>query len=332
MDKILVTGADGFIGSHLVEKLVKIGYGVKAFVMYNSFNSWGWLDNIDAKIKKSIEVVSGDIRDPFFVDSVIQDCDAVIHLAALIAIPFSYQSPSSYINTNINGTLNVLQAAKNNRIKKVIHTSTSEVYGSAQYVPIDENHPISGQSPYAATKIAADQIALSFYKSFETPVSIIRPFNTYGPRQSNRAIIPTVITQILNGKKEVNVGNISPTRDFSYIDDTVDGFIATLQTSKIVGEIINLGAGFEISIKETIDIIIKIIGKEVKIIHENKRIRAEKSEVNRLFSNNTLAKNILNWEPIYGDKKGFTKGLEKTINWFSDSNNSSKYKHDIYNI
>lgn len=332
MDKILVTGADGFIGSHLVEKLVKIGYGVKAFVMYNSFNSWGWLDNIDAKIKKSIEVVSGDIRDPFFVDSVIQDCDAVIHLAALIAIPFSYQSPSSYINTNINGTLNVLQAAKNNRIKKVIHTSTSEVYGSAQYVPIDENHPISGQSPYAATKIAADQIALSFYKSFETPVSIIRPFNTYGPRQSNRAIIPTVITQILNGKKEVNVGNISPTRDFSYIDDTVDGFIATLQTSKIVGEIINLGAGFEISIKETIDIIIKIIGKEVKIIHENKRIRAEKSEVNRLFSNNTLAKNILNWEPIYGDKKGFTKGLEKTINWFSDSKNSSKYKHDIYNI
>lgn len=332
MDKILVTGADGFIGSHLVEKLVKIGYGVKAFVMYNSFNSWGWLDNIDAKIKKSIEVVSGDIRDPFFVDSAIQDCDAVIHLAALIAIPFSYHSPSSYINTNINGTLNVLQAAKNNRIKKVIHTSTSEVYGSAQYVPIDENHPISGQSPYAATKIGADQIALSFYRSFETPVSIIRPFNTYGPRQSNRAIIPTVITQILNGKKQVNVGNLSPTRDFSYIDDTVDGFIATLQTSNIEGEIINLGAGFEISIKETIDIIIKIIGKEVKIINENKRIRAEKSEVNRLFSNNTLAKNILNWEPIYVDKKGFSKGLEKTINWFSDSKNSSKYKHDIYNI
>ena len=199
-------------------------------------------------------------------------------------------------------------------------------------MPIDEKHPISGQSPYAATKIGADQIALSFYRSFETPVSIIRPFNTYGPRQSNRAIIPTVITQILNGKKQVNVGNLSPTRDFSYVDDTVDGFIATLQTSNIEGEIINLGAGFEISIKETIDIIIKIIGKEVKIINENKRIRAEKSEVNRLFSNNTLAKNILNWEPIYVDKKGFSKGLEKTINWFSDSKNSSKYKHDIYNI
>lgn len=332
MEKILVTGADGFIGSHLVERLVKIGYNVKAFVMYNSFNSWGWLDHIDEEVKKSIEVVSGDIRDPFLVNSEIKDCDTVFHLAALIAIPFSYKAPSSYIDTNINGTLNVVQSAKENNLKKVIHTSTSEVYGSAQYVPINENHPLSGQSPYAATKIGADQIAMSFHKSFGVPVSIIRPFNTYGPRQSNRAIIPTIITQILSGEKEIKVGNISPTRDFSYIDDTVNGFIAALNSHNSNGEIINLGAGFEISIKKTIDLIIEIMGREVKIISDEKRKRNEKSEVNRLFSDNSYAKTVLDWEPVYNDENGFCKGLEKTIEWFSDSKNSSKYKSHIYNI
>lgn len=332
MNKILVTGADGFIGSHLVEKLVEIGYSVRAFVMYNSFNSWGWLDYIDEKTKKSIEIVSGDIRDPFIVNSAMHDCDAVLHLAALIAIPFSYHAPSSYINTNINGTLNVLQAAKSKGKTKVIHTSTSEVYGSAQYVPINESHPLSGQSPYAATKIGADQIALSFYRSFGTPISIIRPFNTYGPRQSNRAIIPTVITQILSGKNEIKLGNLTPTRDFSYVEDTVNGFIAALKTPDIDGEVINLGAGFEVSIKEVIEQIIKIMGKDIKIISDDKRIRNEKSEVNRLFSDNSLAKTVLNWEPKYTKGHGFSKGLKKTIDWFSDSNNLSKYKSDIYNI
>lgn len=331
MKKILVTGADGFIGSHLVERLVKIGYNVKAFVMYNSFNSWGWLDQFDEEMKKSIEVVSGDIRDPFLVNSEIKDCDIVFHLAALIAIPFSYNAPFSYIDTNINGTLNVVQSAKENNLKKVIHTSTSEVYGSAQYVPINEDHPLSGQSPYAASKIGADQIAMSFHKSFGVPVSIIRPFNTYGPRQSNRAIIPTIITQILSGEKKIKVGNISPTRDFSYVDDTVNGFIAALNSDNSIGEVINLGAGFEISIKKTIDLIIEIMGRDVKIISDEKRKRNKKSEVNRLFSDNSYAKTILDWEPIYNDKNGFYKGLEKTIEWFSDSKNLSKYKSLIYN-
>ena len=332
MKKVLVTGSDGFIGSHLVEKLVRKGYDVKAFVMYNSYNSWGWLDYADHEIKKSIEVVSGDIRDPFFINSVINGCDAVFHLAALIAIPYSYHAPSSYISTNINGTLNVIQAAKNNNLKKIIHTSTSEVYGSAQFVPINENHPIIGQSPYAATKIGADQIALSFHKSFGTPISIVRPFNTYGPRQSNRAIIPSIITQILSGKREIKVGNISPTRDFSYIEDTVNGFISILNSNNTDGRVINLGAGFEISIQRTIQIIIDIIGKDVKIISDNKRKRNEASEVNRLFSDNSLAKNILDWNPKYIKEKGFKEGLEKTIEWFSKTQNLLKYKSDIYNI
>lgn len=332
MKKILVTGADGFIGSHLVEKLVKIGYTVKAFVMYNSFNSWGWLDYIDEKIKNSIEIISGDIRDPFMVNKAMQDCDAVLHLAALIAIPFSYHAPSSYVNTNINGTLNVLQAAKIHGKIRVIHTSTSEVYGSAQYVPINEIHPINAQSPYAATKIGADQIALSFYKSFGMPVSILRPFNTYGPRQSNRAIIPTVITQILSGLNEIKVGNVTPTRDFSYIEDTVNGFIAALKSTSSDGEVINLGAGFEVSIKKTIEIIIKIMGKDVKIIFDTQRVRNEKSEVSRLYSDNSKAKEILNWKPLYTDIEGFSKGLEKTIEWFSNPMNTSVYKSNIYNI
>ena len=332
MKKILVTGADGFIGSHLVEKLVNNGYEVKAFVMYNSFNSWGWVDHIDEKIKKSIEIISGDIRDPFIVNSAMQNCDAVLHLAALIAIPFSYYAPSSYINTNINGTLNILQAAKNYGVSKIIHTSTSEVYGSAKYVPINEIHPINAQSPYAASKIGADQIALSFYRSFDTPVTILRPFNTYGPRQSNRAIIPTAITQILSSDEVIKIGNVTPTRDFSYIEDTVNGFIAALESKNIEGEVINLGAGFEVSIKETIEIILRIIGKEMKIISDDNRIRNEKSEVNRLFSDNSLAKETLNWKPSYTDIEGFSKGLDKTIRWFSNPSNTSMYKSNIYNI
>lgn len=332
MKKILVTGADGFIGSHLVEKLVRKGFNVKAFVMYNSYNSWGWLDYVDLNIKKSIEVISGDIRDPFIVKHAINDCDTVIHLAALIAIPFSYHAPSSYVNTNINGTLNILQAAKSSGQIKVIHTSTSEVYGTAEYVPIDEKHPIKGQSPYAATKIGADQLALSFYRSFQTPISIIRPFNTYGPRQSNRAIIPTIITQILNDKKDIRLGNLTPTRDFSYVEDTIDGFISALGSPGIEGKVINLGAGFEISIKELIDEIIKIMGKKVNIISEEKRIRNEKSEVNRMFSDNSFAKKIIGWEPKYTKGEGFKEGLKKTIEWFSEPHNLSKYKSDIFNI
>ena len=332
MDKILVTGADGFIGSHLVEALVKKGYNVKAFVMYNSFNSWGWLDDIDSSIKNSIEVVTGDIRDPFGVDNAIEGCDIVIHLAALIAIPYSYHSPSSYLETNITGTLNILQSAKTNKIKKVIHTSTSEVYGSAQYVPIDEKHPVVGQSPYAATKIGADQLALSYYRSFDTPVGIIRPFNTYGPRQSNRAIIPTVITQILSGSKEVKVGNIHPTRDFSFIDDTVNGIISGIESDNLLGKVINLGAGFEVSIHDTIKLIAEILNEDISIISDDKRKRKKFSEVDRLFSDNSLAKKMLGWKPVYNGNTGFKKGLQETIDWFSNPVNIEKYKSNIYNI
>ena len=332
MNKILVTGADGFIGSHLVESLVKKGYNVRAFVMYNSFNSWGWLDDIEESLKKSIEVISGDIRDPFGVDRAVEGCDAILHLAALIAIPYSYQSPSSYLDTNIKGTLNVLESVKNHNIKKIIHTSTSEVYGSAQYVPIDEKHPLIAQSPYAATKISADQLVLSYFKSFDIPAGIIRPFNTYGPRQSNRAIIPTIITQILNGSNEIKVGNTYPTRDFSFVDDTVNGIIAALESSNIIGKVFNLGAGFEISIKNTIELIAEIMNKEIEIISENKRIRNNLSEVDRLFSDNSLAKKELDFLPIYTGNRGFKKGLQKTIDWFSDANNQKKYKSHIYNI
>jgi len=332
MNKILVTGADGFIGSHLVESLVKKGYNVKAFVFYNSFNSWGWLDYIDKNIKQSIEVFSGDIRDPFGVNESIKDCDSIINLAALIAIPYSYHSPLSYIETNIQGTLNILQSAKENNIRKIIHTSTSEVYGSAQYVPIDEKHPLVGQSPYSASKIGADQLAISFNKSFNTPVGIIRPFNTYGPRQSNRAIIPSVINQILNGYDEIKVGNVNPTRDFSYVDDTVNGIIAGLESDMIVGKAINLGAGFEISIKETINSIAEILGKNIKLKVDKNRVRNNNTEVDRLYSNNSLAKELLGWQPNYAGKSGFKKGLKKTIDWFSDNNNTKNYKSDIYNI
>ncbi|MAC41805.1 MAG: NAD-dependent dehydratase [Pelagibacterales bacterium] len=332
MKKIFVTGADGFIGSHLVESLVKKGYDVKALVLYNSFNYWGWLDDINESIKKSIEVVTGDIRDPFGIDNAIKDCDVVINLAALIAIPYSYSSPSSYVDTNIKGTLNILESTKKHNIQKLIHTSTSEVYGSAQYIPIDEKHPNIAQSPYAATKIAADQLVLSYYRSFDTPAGIVRPFNTYGPRQSNRAIIPTTITQILSGSKEIRLGNTHPTRDFSYIDDTVNGIIKSINSDEIIGNVINLGSGFEISINDTIKLITEIIGKDIKVISDKVRVRKKLSEVDQLLSDNTLAKKILKWEPKYSNIEGFKLGLQKTIEWFSNEQNRNKYKSDIYNI
>ena len=332
MNKILVTGADGFIGSHLVEKLVSSGYNVKAFVLYNSQNSWGWLDHVDKSIKDEIEVISGDIRDPFLLSKVLNDCEIVYHLAALIAIPYSYISPISYIKTNIIGTLNLLEAAKNKGVKKFIHTSTSEIYGTAKYVPIDENHPINSQSPYAASKTGADQLVLSYFKSFNLPAVILRPFNTYGPRQSNRAIIPTVITQILKGNNKIKVGNIHPTRDFTYIDDTVNGFICALKSKNIEGKVLNLGAGFEISIKETITIIAKLIGTDIEIITDLERIRSKSSEVDRLYSNNSLASEILNWQPKFKGVEGFKTGLKKSIDWFSDKKNLSKYNSSFYNI
>lgn len=331
MEKILVTGADGFIGSHLVERLIGLGFRVRALVMYNSFNSWGWLDTLEQDVKSKIEVVSGDIRDPYGVDSIVKGCGSVLHLAALIAIPYSYKSPSSYVDTNINGTLNILQASKKYKCKKIIHISTSEVYGSAQYVPIDEKHPNVGQSPYSATKIAADQLALSFNKSFELPVGIIRPFNTFGPRQSNRAVIPTIITQLLNGQNEIKLGNVDATRDFSYVLDTVDGIIAGMNSTENIGKVINLGAGFEISILKTAQMISDLMDKDIKIIKDQQRIRPQESEVNRLFSDNSLAEKTIKWRPKFKGEEGFVSGLKKTIDWFSTTENRQNYKSNIYN-
>ena len=330
--KVLVTGADGFIGSHLAETLVRKGYPTKAFVFYNSFNSRGWLDHSDPNVLREMEIYAGDIRDPFGVKDAMKDCNAVLHLAALIAIPYSYQSPATYIETNISGTLNILQAAKELSLAKVVHTSTSEVYGSALTVPINETHPLQGQSPYSATKIGADQLALSFYRSFDTPVTVIRPFNTYGPRQSARAVIPTVISQIASGSKTIKLGALFPTRDFSYIEDTVEGFIAALSAQNIQGETINLGSGFEISIQDLVGTIIRLMGADCRIETEKKRYRPEKSEVDRLLSDNSKAGTLLNWRPKYGDLSGLEQGLEKTINWFSNRENLALYKPDTYNI
>lgn len=330
--RVLVTGADGFIGSHLVEALVRAGYQVRAFVLYNSFNSWGWLDTIPKAIQKSVEIFSGDVRDPHGVETAMLDCDAVLHLAALIAIPYSYHSPDMYVDTNIKGTLNILQAARKLNVDKIIHTSTSEVYGTAQFVPITEEHPLQGQSPYSATKIGADQMAMSFYASFDAPVTIIRPFNTYGPRQSARAIIPTVITQLAAGVKELKVGALHPTRDFNYVQDTVAGFIAALEADNIAGEVINLGSDYEVSMKETIDMISELMSVEIDIIEDKLRLRPTKSEVNRLWASNKKALQLLEWKPQYAGLSGFRRGLQETIEWFTDSNNLNAYKHDRYNI
>ena len=329
---VLVTGADGFIGSHLTEKLVRQGYKVRAFVYYNSYNSWGWLDQCAEDVKGNFEVFAGDIRDPHGVRQAIKGCDAVFHLAALIAIPFSYHSPDTYIETNIKGTLNILQAARELDIKRVIHTSTSEVYGTAKFVPITEDHPLQGQSPYSASKIGADQLAFSFYSSFNLPVVTIRPFNTYGPRQSARAVIPTIITQIANGAREIKLGSITPTRDFSYVKDTVAGFIAALEAEGGLGEVINLGSNFEISINETAQLIGDIMGTAIEIISDDIRLRPEKSEVERLWADTSKAKEILDWKPTYGGRDGFQQGLVETINWFTQTGNLSLYKSGMYNL
>lgn len=323
---ILVTGADGFIGSHLVEMLVKEGANVKALSLYNSFNYWGWLEDIESL--DQIEVLNGDIRDPHYCKHITKDIDIIFHLAALIAIPYSYVAPSSYVDTNINGTLNIVQAALENNVSRVIHTSTSEVYGTAQYVPIDEKHPLQPQSPYSASKIGADNMAMSFYNSFELPVTIARPFNTYGPRQSARAVIPTIITQIANGAKEIKLGDVSPTRDFNYVEDTCRGFIALAKSDKTIGETINIGSNFEISVKDTLETIKDIMQSDVTFITDEQRIRPENSEVHRLWCDNTKIKQLTGFEPIYDIKSGLTK----TVEWFIQKENLAKYKSDIYNV
>lgn len=324
--KVLVTGAGGFIPSHVVEELVKRGYQVRAFVHYNSMNRWGWIDSFGDDIKKDIEIFNGDIRDPHGVSTAMKGCDAVIHMAALIAIPYSYHSPDSYVDTNIKGTLNVLQSARDTMIKRVLITSTSEVYGTAKYVPIDEKHPYQGQSPYSATKIGADRIAESFYRSFGLPVTIVRPFNTFGPRQSARAIIPTIITQLLSGVDEIKLGALTPTRDFNYVKDTANGFIAILESEHTIGEEINIATEKEISIGEVADTIINIIKPGVRVICDNERIRPNCSEVNRLLGSNAKLKRLTNWNSIYS----FENGIKKTIEWFEK--NIKLYKPGVYNI
>jgi NAD dependent epimerase/dehydratase len=330
--KVLITGSDGFIGSHLTEALVRLGYNVRAFIYYNSFNSWGWLDQSPQDIKKELDVFAGDIRDPHGVKKAMQGCDVVFHLAALIAIPYSYHSPDTYVDTNIKGTLNILQAARELGVGKVIHTSTSEVYGTARYVPIDEEHPLQGQSPYSASKIGADQMALAFYRSFNTPVAIVRPFNTYGPRQSARAVIPTIITQIAAGKQEIHLGSLHPTRDFNYVQDTIKGFIAAAQSEKSVGEVVNIGSNYEISIGDLVQTIMDLMGKEVNITTDDQRIRPEKSEVERLWADNKKAAELLGWRPEYAGVEGLKSGLSKTIDWFSDPANLKLYKTGVYNL
>ena len=332
LGKVLVTGADGFIGSHLTEALVRAGHDVRAFVLYNSFNSWGWLDHSPEDIRKKFDVFAGDVRDPHGVRTAMEGCDTVLHLAALISIPYSYHSPSAYVDTNVKGTLNVVQAAQDLNVSQVIVTSTSEVYGTAQVVPITEEHPLHGQSPYSASKIGADQIALSYNRAFGTPVSVIRPFNTYGPRQSARAVIPTIITQILAGKKQIKLGSIHPTRDFNFVSDTVNGFLAMAESDGAVGGVINIGSNFEVSIGETVTLIKEIMNADVEVVTDDDRVRPDASEVERLWASNEKAKRLIGWEPAYAGKDGLKRGLEETIAWFSDPAHQAHYKADLYNI
>lgn len=328
MAKVLITGADGFIGSHLTEALVDAGYDVRAFVLYNSFNSWGWLDQCSQTVRKQIEVFTGDIRDPNGVRVAMKGCDIVLHLAALIAIPYSYHSPDTYIDTNVKGTLNILQAARENNVKRVLITSTSEVYGTAQFVPITELHPKQPQSPYSASKIGADAIADSFYRSFNLPITIVRPFNTFGPRQSARAVIPTIITQLLNGIEEIRLGDTSPTRDLLYIKDTVNGFLEIAKCEKLIGHEVNIATQSEISISDLAKKIISRINSNAKIVESKERIRPGKSEVFRLFGSNDKLKAFTKWDQKYT----LDKGLEETIEWFKQKGNLNQYKHDIYNV
>ena len=322
----LVTGADGFIGSHLTEILVDMGYQVKALSQYNSFNNWGWLESINCKDR--IEIVTGDIRDPYFCNKIVKGVDMIFHLAALIAIPYSYVAPDSYVDTNIKGTLNICQAAKENGNIRVIHTSTSEVYGTAQYVPIDEKHPLQSQSPYSATKIAADAMAMSFYNAFDLPVTIARPFNTYGPRQSARAVIPTIITDIANGEKMIKLGDLTPTRDFNYVEDTCRGFVALSESDKTIGEVVNIGSNFEISIADTLNIIKDLMQSDVEFITDKKRIRPEKSEVFRLWCDNKKIEKLTGFKPQFD----ITQGLQKTIEWITEPVHLKSYKSEIYNV
>jgi NAD dependent epimerase/dehydratase len=330
--KILVTGADGFIGSHLVERLVADGHDVRAFVYYNSFGSRGWLDTLPAEFNCNLDVFAGDIRDPHGVRTAVTGCDIVFHLAALIGIPYSYHSPDTYVDTNVKGTLNVVQACRELGVSKIVQTSTSEVYGTAQFVPITEEHPIVGQSPYAATKIAADQLAMSFYYSFETPVAIARPFNTYGPRQSARAVIPTIISQLAAGKRKIQLGDLTPTRDFNFVSDTVNGFISIAASDKSCGEIINIGSNHEISIGDLVDLIADIMNVDVELERDQARLRPENSEVQRLLADNNKALKLLGWRPEYSDRQGLRKGLSETVDWFRKAENLDLYKSEIYNV
>ncbi len=332
MGRILVTGADGFIGSHLVEELVAQGREVRAFVYYNSFDSWGWLDTVPERVKSAIQVFPGDIRDAGAVRRAAKGCEGVLHLAALIGIPYSYVAPESYIATNITGTLNVVEAARDLGLSKAVVTSTSEVYGTAQYVPIDEVHPLVGQSPYSATKIGADQIALSYFRSFDTPVAVVRPFNTYGPRQSSRAVIPTIITQIANGQRRIRLGALHPTRDLSYVRDTALGMIAVYDGRESLGEVINLGSSFEISVGDLVGMIARQMGAEIEIETEEQRLRPDKSEVERLFADTSKAERLLGWKPLLGGLGGLEKGLAHTIAWFSDPANRARYKVGRYTV
>ena len=324
--KALVTGADGFIGSHLTETLLASGYEVKALSQYNSFNYWGWLEDIEPR--PELEVICGDIRDPHYCKHITKDIDIIFHLAALIAIPYSYVAPASYIDTNVKGTLNICQAALENNVKRILCASTSEVYGTAQYVPIDEKHPLQPQSPYSASKIGADAIAMSFCNAFKLPLTIVRPFNTYGPRQSARAVIPTIITQIASGIKEIKLGDVSPTRDFNYVEDTCRGFLELAKCDQAIGETVNIGSNFEISVKDTLELIKDIMQSDVKFITDEQRIRPENSEVHRLWCDNSKIKALTGFEP----KFSIREGLEKTVEWFSDQRNLSKYKAGIYNV
>lgn len=326
MKKVLVTGADGFIGSHLTELLVEEGYEVRALALYNSFNDWGWLEGISCL--NQVEVVTGDVRDPFLCKEITKNIDTVFHLAALIAIPYSYVAPQSYVDTNVNGTVNMCKAAMENGVKRFIHTSTSETYGTAQYVPIDENHPMQPQSPYSASKIAADAMAMSFHNSFDFPLTIARPFNTYGPRQSARAVIPTIITQIANGMKKIKLGDVSPTRDFNYVEDTCRGFLALATNDSTIGKSVNIGSNFEISVRDTLDFIKKIMESDVEFIIDEERIRPENSEVHRLWCDNTQIKELTGFET----KFSIEDGLRETINWFTKPENLKKYKAGIYNV
>ncbi len=326
MPNILITGADGFIGSHLTEMLVQQGHHVKALSQYNSFNYWGWLEEVDCLDR--IEVLKGDVRDPHYCKHITKGIDIIYHLAALIAIPYSYVAPDSYVDTNIKGTLNICQAALDNQVQRVIHTSTSEVYGTAQYVPIDEKHPLQPQSPYSASKIAADAMAMSFFNAFGLPLTIARPFNTYGPRQSARAVIPTIITQIASGQKQIQLGDVSPTRDFNYVKDTCRGFIALTESEKTLGETVNIGSNSEISIGDTLNLIKNIMHSDVEFVIDQQRLRPEKSEVNRLWCDNRKIKALTGYEPTVS----LTEGLTLTIDWFLNPDNLKKYKSGIYNV